>query len=147
MRWWHAAIVAGILFSVGVAHADSIFWPSYNDTPGPGGLATVVLDYPRHGSRVKGPDLFIRLRSDNPKAAVRVKLDRRYIDLNGKPHTAPPSNPHDSPQWSFRDATGPELKIPVRGVAPGLHSLEIIRGAFGTELPDTNEQRITFIVE
>lgn len=148
MRWHCSALLIGVVLSVAVAaQADTVNWPSYNDTPGPGGLTTVVLEYPQHGARVKGPDIFIRLRSDNPRAAVRVLMDRRFIDRGGTPHTPPPSNPTDSPQWSFREVDGPEMLIPVRGLAPGLHSLEIIRGAFGTELPDTNEQRITFIVE
>lgn len=148
MRWCCSAIVAGALLCMNVvtAVASTVNWPSYNDTPGPGGLATIVLEYPQHGTRVKGPDMFIRLRSDNPKAAVRVLMDRRYVDRSGQPHKPPASNPDDAPQWDFREASSGELKIPVRGLAPGLHSLEIIRGAFGTELPDTNEQRITFVV-
>lgn len=146
-RRWLSAVVMLILISTGLARADSFRWPAHDDSPGPGGFATIVLESPSHGSRVKGPNLDIRLRTDNPKAAVRVKLDGKYVDQHGQPHVAHPDNPHDYPQWSFRESNDRVLLIPARGLAPGLHTLEVIRGAFGTELPNTNEQRVTFIVD
>lgn len=143
---WVPTLLLGIVLSTNVAHAAPT-WPAYDEKHGPGGLATIVLVHPRHGSRIHGPNLTIRLRSDNPRAAIRVRLDGRFVDRNGEPHTPLPSNPSDSPQWSFREVDGPEMLVPVRGLEPGLHSLEIIRGGSGTELPDTNEQRVTFIAE
>jgi hypothetical protein len=146
-RWGLSAVILGIVIITGLASADTFHWPTQDDSPGPGGFATVTLELPRHGSRVKGPDVNIRLRSDNPRAAVRVKLDGNYIDVNGQPFISYPKSPHAYPQWSFRESKSKVLVVPAEGLAPGLHILEVIRGAFGTELPDTNEQRISFIVQ
>jgi len=75
-----------------------------------------------------------------------VKLDGKHIDVDGRPHVALTGNPYDYPQWEFRASGGKRLEIPVLGVAPGVHTLEVRRGAFGTELPRVNEQTITFTV-
>lgn len=56
-------------------------------------------------------------------------------------------NPYYFPQWEFMPERRPVLNIPVCGVAPGLHVLEVVRGSFGSSLPATNDQRISFIVE
>lgn len=146
-RWLLSTIVVGVVIAAGLASAGSYPWPTHNDSPGPGGLATITLEYPKHGSHVKGPDLDIRLHSDNLNAALLVKLDGKYIDINGLPHVRLTTNPYDYPQWSFREGSGKLLLIPARGLAPGLHTLEILEGTHGTELPDTNEQKITFIVD
>lgn len=146
-RWGLFAAIASIVIITNLASAIAFNWPTQDDSPGPGGFATVTLESPTHGSRVNGPDIEIRLRSDNPRAAVRVKLDGRYVDLNGEPVMPFPQNQHAYPQWSFRESGGSVLVVPARGLAPGLHTLEIIRGAHGTELPNTNEQKIAFIVD
>lgn len=146
-RWGLSAVMAGIVVITGLASAQTLHWPTQDDSPGPGGFATVILESPRHGSRISGPDVDIRLRSDNSNATMRVKLDGKYLDVNGQPVIAYPKNPHAYPQWSFRESNSEVLVVPARGLAPGLHTLEIIRGAHGTELPDTNEQRISFIVD
>jgi hypothetical protein len=145
-RWGLWVGVAGIVMIAGLAFADTSHWPTQDNSPGPGGFATVVLEFPQHGSHVKGPDVAIRLRTDNPRATVRVRLDGKYVDVNGRPVIAYPKNPHAYPQWSFREIDSEVLIVPVEGLAPGLHTLEIIRGAHGTELPNTNEQAISFIV-
>lgn len=143
---WFPAVVFCIVVGAGIAGADSYPWPSHDPAPGPEGFATVSLVSPKHASRVEGPDLTIRLRSDNPRAALVVKLDGKHIDVNGRPHEALSGNPYDYPQWEFRTGGGKFLEIPLRGVAPGLHTLEIRHGAFGTELPRVNEQTATFLV-
>lgn len=146
-RWVTAVTLAAFIGSAAHAHADRYLWPSYNDRPGPGGFATVTLESPIHAGRVKGPDFAIRLRTDNLKAAVLVKLDGRHIDRNCKPFVSLTENPHDYPQWEFMYEQRHVIRIPVCGVAPGLHVLEIERGSFGSSLATSNDQRITFIVE
>lgn len=145
-RWWFP-VIALCLVGAGLARADSYFWPTYDTGPGPGGFATVTLEFPKHASWVKGPDLTIRLRSDNSRAAVLVKLDGKHIDRNCRPHVSLTGNPTDYPRWEFMPEKKPVLDIPVCRVAPGFHVLEIERGSFGTSLPATNDQRIFFIVE
>lgn len=146
-RWWLSAVIASIVMITSLAFADGFHWPTHDDSPGPGGFATVIVESPRHGSRIKGPDVDIRLRSNNPRAAVRVKLDGKYVDVNGQPVIPFPKNPHAYPQWTFRESNSDVLVVPARGLAPGLHTLEVIRAAHGTELPNTNEQKISFIVD
>lgn len=145
MRWLAMLTVVWLIFShMGVSGAAADLWMPGSDLVPPGGFATVAVEHPKQGSRVPGPDVKIRLRSDNPNAAIFVKLNGRHVDFDGRPHTPPPSNPYDRPQWSFdRDLT---VEIPVR-LAPGVHSLTIERGAFGSSLPDVNEQTISFVVK
>lgn len=39
------------------------------------------------------------------------------------------------------------VTLPVRGLAPGIHSIQIREGSRGSSLPRVNEQRIEFLVE
>lgn len=146
-RWGLSIFMAGIVMITSLAFAEPIQWPSQDNSPGPGGFATIILESPRHGSRVKGPDVDIHLRSDNRRAAVRVRLDGKYVDVNGQPVISFPANPHAYPQWTLRESNSGALVVPIHGLAPGLHTLEILRGSHGTELPNTNEQKISFIVD
>lgn len=145
LRWVIALVVAVSLLSPVHAQADSYLWPTSDSGPGPGGFATITVE-PAHASRVKGPNILIRLRSDNRRASVVVQLDGRHIE-DCKPFISRTSNPFDFPQWEFMLAQSEVIDIPVCGVAPGLHVLEIREGSLGSSLPDINNQRITFIVE
>lgn len=142
-----ALVVAVSLTRGGTASAQPYMWPTHDSGPSPGGFATVTLESPTHASTVKGPNVTIRLRTDNQRAAVLVKLDGRHIDRNCGPFISRTDNPYDYPQWDFMLEESRVLAIPVCGVAPGLHVLEIGSGSFGSSLPSTNDQRIFFIVE
>lgn len=148
MRRWFAAVILAIsVIATGNTRAAPYSWPTYDTGPGPGGFAKVTLESPTHAGRVKGPNFAIRLRTDNPRAAVVVKLDGVHVDTDCEPFVSRTSNPADYPQWEFMSEMRLVMDIPVCGVGPGLHTLEILRGAFGSSLPNTNEQRIAFIVE
>ncbi|HYF95821.1 MAG TPA: hypothetical protein VD969_26690 [Symbiobacteriaceae bacterium] len=137
-------LVAASLALTAVVPAP-IAWPTYTTKPGPGGFATVTIDFPLHGGQVQGPDTSIRLRTDNPGAALRVQIDGKDVDRNGLPHSATALSESDYPQWEFTDSRG--LAVPVRGLAPGLHELIVRSGGIGTSLPRVNEQKITFMVK
>lgn len=143
-RWWIPVALALMLFAHRPALGASTTWPATGRSPGPGGFASIVVESPAHGSRVQGPDLEIRLRTDHPLTIVRVRLDGKYLDLNGRSYTPRPGRPHEGPQLSFRDSPGNVLQVPVRGLGPGLHTLEVTRGVYGKDLPVPNEQRIMF---
>lgn len=147
LPWWIPLIVAALLAGNGRAHADPYFWPTFDAGPGSRGFATVTVEAPEHAGRVKGPNITIRLHSDNQRAAVLVRLDGKHIDRNCNPFLSRTDNPNDYPQWEFMQEQLLVIEIPVCGVAPGLHTLEVVGGHFGSSLPATNGQRIFFTVE
>lgn len=129
-----------VLALVGVA-AAAYRWPSYAPSPGPGSFALITIEHPRHGARVRGPDVTIRLRTDNSGAKIRVLLDDKVISQNGDPL------PTDSTQQLEFSDQEMAVDIRARRLAPGLHSLRIERGVYGTALPSINLQQIEFVVE
>jgi hypothetical protein len=132
-------VIAIILVPV-ITAAVTYLWPTTSAAPPPGGYATITIENPKHGQRYQGSNLTLRIRSDNPLAAVRL-----YID--GKPFTAMgvPLDPNDNIQFEFTE--GLVLTIPIQGLAPGSHRLEVRSGSTGSSLPVVNEQRIEFLVK
>ncbi len=138
-------VAVSLALTSAMSAAADVSWPTHALDAGPGAFATITIEQPRHGGEVQGPDTTIRLRTDNPNAALRVQIDGKDVDRDGRPHTGPKLSATDYPQWEFMDRH--ELAVPVRGLAPGLHELVVRSGGIGTSLPRTNEHRITFIVK
>lgn len=135
-------VLLAALLSVTAGMASA--WPASDFGPGPGGFATITVDYPTHGQQVPGPDMSIRLHSDNSRAAIHVLLDGHVIGADGRPLRPQPQDLNEVLQMEFRES--PARTLQVRDLAPGLHTLEIRPGTRGTELPHINRQILEFVV-
>jgi hypothetical protein len=123
----------------GVAAAGYL-WPTQGAPLPPGGYARITVEHPKHGERVIGPNITVRVRSDNPDAAIRLLLDGRPFTTTGVP-----LDPSAYVQFEFYESL--LLSFPIRGLEPGPHQLEVKSGNRGSSLPVVNEQLIEFIVD
>lgn len=126
-----------------VAAAAPQWEPAIPGVP-PGGFATITVEGVRHGDRRVPSDLQLRFRSDKERAAILVKLDGKYLTQSGRPFKSMTTNPVDLPQWDFVETR--VFEIPITGLAPGVHHLEIRDGMLGSSLPIVNEHDIWFSV-
>lgn len=118
----HMLLAALLVVSMAIANPKPYAWPTYDTDPGSGGFATITIEYPQHGQHVPGPDLAIRLRSNNSRAAVHVLLDGKVFGANGRPLLPQPQDLNEVGQLEFRKSLVQEL--PVRDLAPGLQPAE-----------------------
>lgn len=90
------------------------------------------------------PDIRPRGRADKEYTTILVKLNGKYLTESGQPFKSMTDNPADLPHWIFVETN--EFEVPVSGLAPGVHHLEIRRGIKGSSLPLVNEHDIWFSV-
>lgn len=98
----------------------------------------------RHGDRHVAPNLRLRIRADKERTTILVKLDGKYLTQSGRPFQSMTNNPADLPHWNFVETQ--VFEVPVSGLAPGVHRLEIRRGIKGSSLPLVNEHDMWFAV-
>lgn len=110
----------------------------------PGGFATITVEGIRHGDRNVPSDVRLRFRSDKQLAAMLVMLDGHYLTQQGEPFRSVTSNPLDLPQWTFDETL--DIEVPITGLAPGVHHLEVRGGVVGSSLPIINSHEIWFSV-
>lgn len=142
-----SVVAAGVLLSAIAtsypATAAPTWEPAIPAVP-PGGFATVTVEGIRHGDRRVNPNVRLRFRSDKDRTAILVQMDGKYLTEAGRPFKSMTTNPTDVPQWVFF-GTRP-IEVPLTGLAPGVHRLQIRRGIVGASLPLVNEQDIWFSV-
>lgn len=145
MRGIVASVLAFAVFSAfSPLGGASLSWKPAIPTIPPGGFATITVEGIRHGDRNAPSDVRLRFRSDKQFAAILVRLDGQYLTQQGEPFRSMTSNPLDLPQWDFVETL--EIEVPITGLAPGVHHLEIQDGMIGSSLPIINAQEIWFSV-
>lgn len=135
-------ILATVLVLQPVAAAP-LWEPAIPGVP-PGGFASVTVEGVSHGDRNVSPNIRLRVRSDKERTAILVKLNGNYLTTTGQRFKSLTTNPTDVPQWEFVETL--VYEIPITGLAPGVHHLEIRDGIAGSSLPIVNEHDIWFSV-
>lgn len=144
MRGLIAVVLAfGIALGLQPVSAGPRWEPAIPGVP-PGGFAKVTVEGVQHGNRRVPADFLLRIRADKERTTILVKLDGRYVTQSGQPFKSVTDNPADLPHWSFVETR--LFEVPISGLAPGVHHVEIRRGIKGSSLPIVNEQGIWFSV-
>lgn len=138
-----AGLALGMVSLVRPVAAAPLWQPAIPGVP-PGGFARITVEGVRHGDRHVASSLRLRVRSDKERAAILVKLNGKYLTTTGQPFKSMTTNPIDVPQWEFVETKVYEM--PITGLAPGVHHLEIRHGIAGSSLPLVNEHDIWFSV-
>lgn len=147
MRWRSTLCLSVLLISTQVraAATPSYAWPTHGQGVGPGGFATITAVHPRHGQTIRGPDTVVRITSDNPRATVHLLVDGKVIGSDGLPLGKQPLDLYEIAAEEFSQSL--TVEIPMRGLAPGVHTVEIREGTRGSSLPRINAQRLAFLVQ
>lgn len=133
----------GITLGVQSVGAASLWEPAIPGVP-PVGFAKVTVDGVQHGNQRLPANLRLRIGADKERTTILVKLDGKYLTQSGQQFESVTDNPADLPHWTFVETR--VFEVPISGLSPGVHHLEIRRGIRGSSLPLVNEQDLWFSV-